>query len=206
MVDIYTTDIYAQLNPTWHEGDASWKAGHIEQIIRKNDLKFETVCEIGCGTGGILLNLSRAFPTSKFTGYDISPSAIERAKLKEDSRTIFHLANPLDDPKFSSDIVIIADVMEHVEDYITFLKAARRRGRYKIFHIPLDLSVQSLLRRWPIMNLRKQVGHIHYFFKDSALATLEDCGYAITDYTFTASRLELPNQALSSRLMRLPRS
>ncbi|WP_322596944.1 hypothetical protein [Bradyrhizobium sp. SEMIA] len=49
------------------------------------------------------------------------------------------------------------------------------------------------------------MGHIHYFFKQSALATLEDCGYTIVDHCYTASRLELPNQALTSRLMRLPR-
>lgn len=78
-------------------------------------------------------------------------------------------------------------------------------GRYKIFHIPLDLSVQSVLRAWPIEKLRANVGHLHYFFKDTAIATLKDCGYSVIDYKYTASRLELPNQAFSSTLMRLPR-
>ena len=55
------------------------------------------------------------------------------------------------------------------------------------------------------MGLRRDVGHLHYFFKQTALATLEDCGYTVIDHAYTASRLELPNQALSSRIMRLPR-
>jgi hypothetical protein len=55
------------------------------------------------------------------------------------------------------------------------------------------------------LELRRNVGHIHYFFKQTALATLEDCGYTIVDHCYTASRLELPNQALTSRIMRLPR-
>lgn len=55
------------------------------------------------------------------------------------------------------------------------------------------------------MGLRESVGHLHYFFKDSVLATLKDCGYVVLDYKYTASRLELPNQAFSSQLMRLPR-
>jgi hypothetical protein len=103
------------------------------------------------------------------------------------------------------DVVLAIDVIEHVEDYISFIKKLREFGTYKIFHIPLDLSAQSVFRAWPITELRRNVGHLHYFFKQTALATLEDCGYTIIDHRYTASRLELPNQALSSRIMRIPR-
>ncbi len=205
MHDIYLTDQYAELNPTWHEEDSPWKARQIEAIIRKNRLSFNSLCEVGCGTGEILLNLSRSFPAAHFTGYEVSPHAYQRAKTKETSRVSFQLSDILEEKNSSFDVVVIADVIEHVEDYISFIKGLRSCGRYKIFHIPLDLSVQSVLRAWPIANLRNNVGHLHYFFKDTALATLRDCGYSIIDYTYTASRLELPNQALSSTLMRLPR-
>ena len=205
MHDIYLTDQYAELNPTWHEEDSPWKARQIEAIIRKNRLNFSSLCEVGCGTGEILLNLSRSFPTAHFTGYEVSPHAYQRAKTKETSRVSFQLSNILEEKNSSFDVVVIADVIEHVEDYISFIKGLRSCGRYKIFHIPLDLSVQSVLRAWPIANLRDNVGHLHYFFKDTALATLRGCGYSVIDYAYTASRLELPNQAFSSTLMRLPR-
>jgi cyclopropane fatty-acyl-phospholipid synthase-like methyltransferase len=203
--DIYTTQHYAELNPTWHEEDSPWKAAQIEAIIRDNGLDLQTLCEIGCGTGEILLNLSRAFPDGSFAGFEISPHAYQRAKLKETKKVIFSLKNALEEEHLFFDIVVIADVIEHVEDYISFIKALKKCGRHKIFHIPLDISVQSVLRGWPIMNLRANVGHLHYFFKETAIATLEDCGYKILDVRYTASRLELPNQALTSRLMRLPR-
>lgn len=205
MQDIYVSDEYAQLNPTWHEEDSPWKSRQIEKIIRKNRLVFDTLCEVGCGTGEILLNLSRSFPHADMAGYEVSPHAYERAKLKETEKVSFHLRDALQEQSFHYDILVIADVIEHVEDYISFIKGLRSRGQYKIFHIPLDLSMQSVLRGWPILNLRANVGHLHYFFKDTALATLRDCGYSIVDYAYTASRLELPNQAASSRLMRLPR-
>jgi cyclopropane fatty-acyl-phospholipid synthase-like methyltransferase len=201
---IYEGDVYANQNPTWHEEDAPWKARHIQSIITKNDLKFETICEVGCGTGDILLNLSEAFPKARLSGYEISPHAYERAKKKETERVSFHLGDVLESGE-TFDIVVIADVIEHVEDYVKFIKDLKPVARYKIFHIPLDLSVQSVLRGWPIMNLRAGVGHLHYFFKDTALATLADCGYKVIDHRYTASRLELPNQAFSSKLMRLPR-
>ncbi|ACM30439.1 class I SAM-dependent methyltransferase [Agrobacterium sp. SHOUNA12C] len=205
MQDIYVSDQYAELNPTWHEEDSPWKARQIEEIIRKNGLRFETLCEVGCGTGEILLNLSRSFPKAQFAGYEISPHAYQRAKTKEKSNVSFHLANIVEEKDSHHDVVVIADVIEHVEDYISFIKDLRPCGRYKIFHIPLDLSVQSVLRAWPITKLRANVGHLHYFFKDTAIATLKDCGYSVIDYKYTASRLELPNQAFTSALMRLPR-
>lgn len=205
MQTIYETEQYADRNPNWHEEDSPWKAKHVAEIIRKNDLDFETICEVGCGTGEILLNLAAAFPEARFSGYEISPHAYRRAKSKETNRVRFHLANLIEEDGPHFDILVIADVVEHVEDYISFLKSLKDRARYKVIHVPLDLSVQSVLRAWPIMGLRESVGHLHYFFKDSVLATLKDCGYVVLDYKYTASRLELPNQAFSSQLMRLPR-
>jgi hypothetical protein len=35
------------------------------------------------------------------------------------------------------------DVIEDMEDYFTFLRALHKKGTYKIFRIPLDLSVQN---------------------------------------------------------------
>lgn len=205
MQDLYVSDRYAELNATWHEEDSPWKANHIEKILVDNGVQFETLCEVGCGTGEVLLNLSRSFPQATISGYEVSPHAYQRAKRKETVKVSFHLKDVLEDENFFCDVLVAADVIEHVEEYISFIKGLKSRARHKIFHIPLDLSAQSVLRGWPIVNLRKNVGHIHYFFKDTALATLEDCGYKIIDHRYTASRLELPNQAFTSRVMHLPR-
>ncbi|PVE21805.1 methylase [Microvirga sp. KLBC 81] len=205
MKEIYEGDVYATKNPTWHEEDAPWKARQIERMIKKHTIGFDTVCEVGCGTGEVLLNLEMAFPNAKLSGYDISPHAFDRAKQKETCNTKFHLADLLEERGSYFDIVLAIDVIEHVEDYVSFVKAVRPFGKYKIFHIPLDLSAQSIVRSWPILQLRSNVGHLHYFYKETALATLRDCGYRVIDHCYTASRLELPNQAFSSRLMRLPR-
>lgn len=205
MQTIYQSEVYAELNPSWHEEDSPWKARKVETILRKNAISFDKVCEVGCGTGEIMFNLAKAFPAARFEGYEVSPHAYQRAKYKETEKVTFSLGDFTVEGASDYDLLVIADVIEHVEDYIAFIKALRGKGRYKVFHIPLDLSVQSLLRGWPITKLRENVGHLHYFFKETALATLEDCGYRVIDYAYTASRLELPNQAWSSRLMRLPR-
>jgi hypothetical protein len=65
--------------------------------------------------------------------------------------------------------------------------------------------VQSLLRVAPILRDRKSVGHLHYFFKETAIETLQDCGYEIIDYLYTPRRLELPDLPLSAQLLKFPR-
>jgi len=205
MLEIYQNETYAENNPGWHEEDAPWKAKQIAQIIRKNAITFDRLCEVGCGTGDILLNLEQSFSFSEGYGYEVSPHAYRRAKSKETNRTRFYLESVFDSAATPFDVMLVIDVIEHVEDYIGFAQKLRPLAKYKIFHIPLDLSVQSLLRQHPIMNLRKNVGHLHYFFKESALSTLNSCGYKIIDHAYTAGRLELPNQARSSQFMRIPR-
>ncbi len=97
------------------------------------------------------------------------------------------------------------DVFEHIEDYFGFLRKLKNKAVYKIFHIPLDLSVQSVFRSSRLMNARSSVGHIHYFTKETALATLKDTGYEVVDYFYTNSSLELPNLSWKANLMKLPR-
>ena len=43
------------------------------------------------------------------------------------------------------------------------------KSLYKIYHIPLDLSVQTALRSGPIIKARVSTGHIHYFTKEIAI-------------------------------------
>ena len=103
------------------------------------------------------------------------------------------------------DIVMAIDIFEHVEDYFGFLRKLKTKGDYTIFHIPLDLSVQTVMRSSPIIKGRKSVGHIHYFTKETALETLKDTGYEIIDYFYTAGSVELPNRKWKTKLLNIPR-
>jgi len=201
MDDMYRDGQYKDANPTWHAEDAPWKARQIEGILRDHAVAFTRFAEVGCGTGEILVRLSATFPEASFSGYDISPQAIEIAAGRRVPRVDFQEKDLLDDPASHFDVVLVADVIEHVEDYIGFVRGVRDLATWKVFHIPLDLSAQSVIRIKPIMRLRAGVGHIHYFTKDIALALLADCGYKIIDWRYTASRLELPGQARSSRVV-----
>ncbi len=205
MNTIYSDGTYLDNNPNWHQEDSPWKAGHIANVLRRQGIRPSTICEIGCGAGEIVCSLAREFGDGvKFSGYDISPQAFEICGKKQGKNVRFFQMNLLDeDIRF--DVVLAIDVFEHVEDYFGFLRKLRSKGEYKIFHIPLDLSVQSVLRGSPIMKKRASVGHLHYFTEETALATLRDTGYEVLSHCFTSGALELPQRSWKARLMKLPR-
>jgi hypothetical protein len=99
----------------------------------------------------------------------------------------------------------ILDVVEHLEDYFTFLREVRARAQNKIFHFPLDLSVQAVIRRNGIMRRRRDHAHLHYFSKETALETFKDTGYGIVDY-FCAARSDEIGPNLIQKVFRVPRS
>ena len=206
MTQIYEDGTYLDNNPAWHEEDSPWKAKQIRNIIEKNALNPKKICEIGCGSGEILNQLSERYADGKeFFGYEISPQAFELCNKKSKTNLIFKLSDLFEDNVEYFDIVMAIDVFEHVEDYFGFLKKLKVRAEYKIFHIPLALSVQTVLRSSPIIKGRKSVGHIHYFTKETALETLKDTGYEIIDYFYTGGSSELPNRGWKANLLRIPR-
>lgn len=183
--DMYINGEYLVNNPEWDSSDAVWKSDQIFKILKKNNLTDRNIIsEVGCGSGEILFNISKKFPKdTKYFGYDISPQAIEMANKNENKKDNFSF-KLLSIPSVKSDILICADVFEHISDEFNFLVNIKEMGEYKIFNIPLDLSVQSIIRESTIMAQRKRVGHINYYTKSLALETLKDTGYEIIDSTY----------------------
>jgi cyclopropane fatty-acyl-phospholipid synthase-like methyltransferase len=203
---IYSDGSYLEQNPHWHEGDSAWKAAHIATMLQRNQLTPATVCEVGCGAGEILRSLSlRSLPGSvKFDGYDISSDAYAICAPKQTETIRFHLADLLEQDQHY-DLALAIDVVEHVEDYYSFLRRLKPKARHKIFHIPLELSALMVARRSPLMHQRRTAGHLHHFSKETALACLEDTGYQVIDYFYTSGRTELGNLAWKTRLLKGPR-
>ena len=209
MTSIYCNGEYARNNPTWGAEDSAWKAHHISQLIDRNQIGFHSVIEVGCGAGAILNALAHRYDDDKcsFDGYDISPHAIAMAKQHDNPRVRYFLED-LEPEGFDRhyDLLLMIDVFEHVPDYMGFVAGWREKARFKIFHIPLELSVSSILRD-TLLEARRSVGHIHYFNAKSALATLADTGHEVIDYTFTSGAIDLyrnrPN--LKTAIANVPR-
>ena len=203
---IYKDGSYLDERPGWHVEDSPWKAKNILRILEKNNLNPKIICEIGCGAGEILNQLHNTMDSKcLFSGYDISPQAIQLAKERKKERLHFFQEDLIQIDNKNFDLVLAIDLIEHIEDIFQFLRSLRGLGEYKIFHIPLELSALSILRTSRLTLSRKQVGHIHYFNKDLALSILEETGYDILDYFYTKGSLELPRKTKKSWFMKWPR-
>lgn len=174
---MYADGSYRANNPGWHSADSAWKADRIAAILTRNSVDFTSCIEVGCGAGQVLAHLSQRMPGKKFTGYDVSPDAAKFWTAPPNSDLSYHLQN-FTETDASVDLLLLIDVFEHVEDYMGFLRKLSRRARWFVFHIPLDMHVSGLLRGRQL-HARRQVGHLHYFSRATALATLADTGYAV---------------------------
>ena len=176
MKSIYTSGDYLATTETWHTEDSPWKANQIAKIITDAGIVPRTIAEIGCGGGMNLRELAdkKSLEHVQFTGYDISPQAIALSQQINHQQINFFCDDLLSTSNVDHfDILMAVDVFEHVPDYMGFLEKCRQKADYKIYHIPLDLHVSSVLRNAFITH-RYSIGHIHYFTADSALATLRD--------------------------------
>jgi SAM-dependent methyltransferase len=203
---IYSDGTYLRNNPDWHADDAAWKAEHIARMLERHRMRPPSVVEVGCGSGEVLVQLSqRLAKGTRFTGYDISPNAYSLSSARAARHIDFKLGDYLATDE-RHDLALAVDVFEHVEDCFGFVRRLRDRARHKIYHIPLDLSVQSVLRPGKLLAMRKSAGHIHYFTRDTALALLEDTGHRVIDWCYTSGATELGAGSWKARLARGPRN
>ena len=185
--DQYTNGAYLEKVKDWHVSDSPWKASNVFRMIEKHGLSVCSVCDVGCGAGEILVELKKKMELStKFVGYDISPQAIAIAKQKENDQLTFHNEDYLLSSAVPPDLMLLLDVFEHIPDFIGFLEALKERSRWIVFHVPLDICAIPVLRGSKyILFMRKRYGHLHYFTKETALATLSDVGFEIVDCFYT---------------------
>jgi SAM-dependent methyltransferase len=201
---IYLDGEYLAKNPGWHVEESPWKARQILRMLRKNRLSPRTICDVGCGTGEVLKQLQQNMDSDCiFSGYEVSPQAFELAKSRANEKLHFRLVDFLEE-EGNFDVILVLDVIEHLEDYFTFLRRLKARSRYKIFHIPLDLSMQTVFRKKALLKRRDLYAHVHYFTKETALQTLVDTGYEVLDYFYTPRSIDFGSEA-GEKLLRLPR-
>jgi cyclopropane fatty-acyl-phospholipid synthase-like methyltransferase len=207
--ELYTSGEYLEKWPTWHAEISPWQARQIRRMLERHDLAPKTICEVGCGAGGILKQL-QAYMNEDciFWGYEISPQAFELCQSRANERLHFKLADFTQEQGAFFDLILVIDVIEHVEDFFSFLRAIQPKSSYKILHIPLDMAAKTIVQG-RVTTMLEEHGHIHYFTKDIALRMLKDIGYNVLDCFYTTPSVDLAaNDAkgeIRRQLMRIPR-
>ncbi len=201
MSNSYTDGSYLTKNPSWHAEDAPWKLTHILQALQAARLgTFSNVLDAGCGSGAIIKAWAGQAPQITFTGWDISPQAYALAMTqKPDNVRFVQAENP---PPETFDLVMVIDVLEHLERYEDWFKQISLCAPVAVLHVPLDLSLRSYLFPGLLERERKSVGHIHFFTARTLLNFLQKNGCQILAAHYTNKYVERPPQLtrLKSRI------
>src|ERR1700689_2530828 len=140
LATIYTDGEYLKKNPSWHLEESPFKAKYVLQMIAKHQLSPKTICEVGCGVGEVLRLIQQGMDERcEFWGYDVSPQAMEMCEERANDGLRYKLMDIFHEKNASFDLILVMDVIEHLEDYFLFLRDLKSKGNLKIFHIPLDL-------------------------------------------------------------------
>ena len=181
---MYTDGTYQAQNPGLHRADSEWKANQVASLLRKHQLQPGTIVEVGTGAGAVLDELSKLQPNiEQLSGFDISRFAIDEARKIDNPKLRFEVGEL--PGELTAELILMLDVVEHVDDIYSFLRTMRNHAEHFIFHIPLDLSCRTMLKPHIMLQQRNDVGHIHYFSKEMVLWALRDTGYKVIDWKYT---------------------
>jgi SAM-dependent methyltransferase len=201
----YLSADYIAHNPSWDMEDSPWKAGKVRELLDANRIVPQSIVDVGCGAGNVLVQLKGVYPAAHLTGYDIAPDA-ERFWAPPRALGIsLTTGDFLDSEEPIQDVLLLLDVVEHLQDPFAFLARLKGRANHYVFHFPLDLSAISVLRESPLLLVRNKVGHVHYYTRGLVLALLAECGYRVIETRFTGAAFNAPGRGWKTFLAQIPR-
>jgi SAM-dependent methyltransferase len=201
----YLRGDYLRNNPSWDIEDSLWKAERVTDLVKTAGFPARSFCEVGCGAGGVLAELRKRFPDAELVGYDIASDASKFWPLHGWADISFCVGDFLELNRRRFDVLLLLDVIEHLENPFDFLLRLREYGCYFVFHLPLDLSVSNVLREKPLLRAWSRVGHLHFFTKGIALSLLKECQYYVLECCYTGAAFTSPKRDWKTRLADFPR-
>ena len=120
------------------------------------------VADVGCGAGVALVEMAKAFPASRFHGYDISRHALERAESNRDEAGLGNLEfhDPRDEPLPADgafDLITTFDCLHDMTDPVAVIDAIRAAlaedGVWLLADIKAKESYEENLERNPMAAL-----------------------------------------------------
>ena len=125
----------------------------------ENIAEGDTVLDIGCGYGSVARSVAQALPSSNVTGIDFNQDRIDEAQgMKNTNNLNFVCGDALQAlPSGNWDVVMMSNVLEHIEGRVDFL---RHMGRV-LAPGKLLIRVPQFERDWTLP-MRKELG-INYF-------------------------------------------
>lgn len=124
----------------------------------------ESVLDVGCGYGAVSRSIAEACPKSIVVGIDHDESRLTHAREIENPKNVeFVLGDVIREvPHGIWDVIILSNVLEHIDDRVTFLKTLDQTTKPRRFlvRVPLfERDWQLALRRELKVDFRSDPDH-----------------------------------------------
>lgn len=134
----------------------------------------DTVLDIGCGNGALTYDVAKK--AGQVVGIDLNEKSISLARQRYSRGNIGYICgnvlNDLPDERF--DVVILSNVLEHIDERVKFLKRLREMAPQFLIRVPM------INRDW-ITLYKKEVGLDYRLDKDHYIEyTLETFEYELS--------------------------
>ena len=166
--------------------DAAWKVRSLLEVM-PND-KFNSVLEVGSGSALVLKGIAGAVSAEKKISSDLSVSMLCAAKVELPEAILVRAnADRLPFRESSIDLVILCDILEHVEDVPLVLKETKRIAKNIAFKIPLEkclmIELQGIIRKKKSHGFGyHQSGHLYAWNINDVLSILASAGLEPLSY------------------------
>ncbi|KAB2947785.1 MAG: methyltransferase [Candidatus Methanoperedens nitroreducens] len=183
---IFYENKYLQLNPSMHVEDIPKKFDRLMSVFN-SDNKYKKVLDIGCGSG-VLINMmaNELFPEIAM-GCDISLNILSQSKKLVPSNHYIRcdgLSLPFKNDTI--DLVLITDLVEHVNQPDKLLYEVERVSKEMLIIIPIESGFFSdiafkFMRLIGLETNIERYGHIHRFKSNKCKNLIEKSGFNIVN-------------------------
>lgn len=179
----YKTD-YIKFNPDYHKADASRKLSDITSTYKG---RSESILDLGCGAGSLTSLLLFYYRPHYIEGVDISRRAIDIAK-SQDKQIKWTVADVTEyQPKEKFDLVVSADLLEHIRGDKDFLKRISSFGKRIVIRVPLEkTTINELIKKTGLGDefnrSEERFGHINHYSLLSLESLFKSAGFQIEKF------------------------
>lgn len=149
----------------------------------------DNVLDVGCGNGSVAISIAKKYSNCLITGIDLNKNNIKLAKEKQKKNSLKNLnfincdINACSDIR--SDVVILSNVLEHIENRSLFLDNIHKLSGANLFLI----RVPYFKRDWQIA-FRKKLGMYYFSDTDHKIEhTLEELKQELKISNFTVNEI-----------------
>jgi len=146
--------------------------------------KGDVVLDVGCGNGALSYDVAKK--AKKVVGIDLNEKNISFAKERYSEENIEYICGDAlkDLPNEKFDVIIMSNVLEHIENRVEFLERLREKAARFLIRVPMiNRDWITLYKKEMGLDYRLDKGHFVEYTLDGFVKELEKAGLRIQDYS-----------------------